>query len=320
MSLLVVPLDSGSADTLTLAEWDELSACHLVLFERPHHPLMARLQTAGVESRVVTSEPDPRAEGCALVTDEDSVRVLELVRAGARVSSSAEAPDELTAARGAPIARRAARSLERLAIVMARLRSPDGCPWDQEQTHESLRVHLIEEAHEVLEAIDKGAVGEELQEELGDLLLQVAFHAQMAADDGRFDLADVADGIVTKLLHRHPHVFADLEVSGAADVVRNWEAIKADEKERSDPFDGIPAELSALLAAYKTQKRAAPLGFESNEERDRATVRDRLSRSELGAEELGEALFALVSLARARGVDPEGALRSATARFRGSLR
>lgn len=236
------------------------------------------------------------------------------------MATAVMAPDDLTAAHGASVTRRASLSLGRLATVMARLRSADGCPWDQEQTHESLRVHLIEEAHEVLEAIDRGAVGDELQEELGDLLLQVAFHAQLAADDRRFDIADVADGIVAKLLHRHPHVFSDLEVSGAADVIRNWEAIKATEKQRSDPFDGIPAELSALLAAYKTQKRAAPLGYEAEEGRDRSTVVERLSGSEIGPDELGDALFALVSLARARGIDPEGALRSATERFRSSLR
>src|SRR5687767_2236248 len=133
---------------------------------------------------------------------------------------------------------------------MARLRSADGCPWDREQTHESLRVHLIEEAHEVLEAIDLGETGHMLEEELGDLLLQVAFHSELAARDDRFDLAGVADAIVAKLIHRHPHVFGDTEVEGAADVVRNWEAIKAEEKDRSDPFEGIPATLSALLAAY----------------------------------------------------------------------
>ena len=320
MPLLVVPLDPGSVGELTLREWDELSGCKLVLFERSDHPLAPRLEAAGVEVGSVDRQPYPQDDGCAVVLDERSPQILELVRAGARVAVGVAAPDELTAAHGSPVARRASHSLGRLAIVMARLRSADGCPWDQEQTHESLRVHLIEETHEVLEAIDKGAVGEELQEELGDLLLQVAFHAQLAADDDRFDLADVADGIVAKLLHRHPHVFSDTEVSGAADVVRNWEAIKADEKDRSDPFDGIPAELSALLAAYKTQKRAAPLGYDSDEERDRAFVLDKLSVADVGPDELGEALFALVSLARARGVDPEGALRSATERFRSSLR
>ncbi|MDQ3983214.1 MAG: MazG family protein, partial [Actinomycetota bacterium] len=224
----------------------------------------------------------------------------------------------LTAAHGARVGRRAASALGGLALVMARLRGPDGCPWDAEQTHESLRVHLLEEAHEVLEAIDAGATGEHLEEELGDLLLQVVFHAQLAADEGRFDVAGVADRIVAKLLHRHPHVFGDVVVSGASDVVANWEAIKAKEKVRAGPFDGIPATLPGLLAAYKTQKRAAGLGFEA----DAATARARLDEA-LSApptpEAVGEALFWLVAVARSAGVDPEGALARATRRFRQSL-
>ena len=210
--------------------------------------------------------------------------------------------------------RRASVSLGALTEVMARLRGPDGCPWDAEQTHESLRVHLLEEAYEVLEAIDKGLTGAELQEELGDLLLQVMFHAQMAADDSRFDIADVADEIVEKLIRRHPHVFGDVTVEDSSEVVRNWETIKKQEKERNDHFDGIPTGLPALLAAYKTQKRAAALGFDADE----AAALKRLE-SAWPPDDVGEALFWVVALARARGIDPEAALRKATQDFRSAL-
>ena len=319
MPLLVIPLDADREHALTLAEWDALSACERVLFERPDHPLADRLRAHGVEVSGFDDEPDAGRAGWALVTDESSPRVIELARGGALVTAGVAANvDPLTSAHGAYLTRRAADALTRLAHVMARLRSPDGCPWDREQSHESLRIHLVEETQEVLEAIDEGNVEAELEEELGDLLLQVAFHAQLAAEDGRFDLAGVADRIAAKLLHRHPHVFGDTEVEDAAEVVRNWESIKATEKERDHAFDGIPSGLSALLAAYKTQKRATQLGFGADEE----SARGRLAEGLEGAVDdvsLGDALFWLVALARARGIDPEGALRSATARFRRSF-
>ena len=319
-SLVVVPLAPGESDWLTLGEWDLLTSSKRVVFERPNHPLLERLTAAGVPAGPFDDEPVAADAGCALVADPASPRVRELAEAGAIVTSGSSAtPDAVTAAQGAPIGRRAAATLGSLALVMARLRGPGGCPWDAEQTHESLRVHLLEEAHEVLEAIDLGATGDHLEEELGDLLLQVVFHAQLAADDGRFDVAGVAERIVAKLLHRHPHVFGDVVVSGASDVVANWETIKAAEKQdRSGPFDGIPASLPGLLAAYKTQKRAAALGFEADAEAARARVEEALAGSG-DAESIGAALFWLVALARSAGVDPEGALAKATLKFRQSL-
>jgi XTP/dITP diphosphohydrolase len=329
-ALVVVPLAAAEARWLTLHEWDLLTSSDRVVFEDPAHPLIARLRAANVPAGPFDDEPDPADAACALVADPDSPRVVELARAGAIVTSgSAPAPDALTAAHGARVGRRASGALGALALVMARLRGPDGCPWDAEQTHESLRVHLLEETHEVLEAIDAAATGEHLEEELGDLLLQVVFHAQLAADEGRFDVAGVAERIVAKLLHRHPHVFGDVVVSGASDVVANWEAIKAREKEartphsaepqeRSGPFDGIPATLPGLLAAYKTQKRAAGLGFEADAATARARVEEALA-APATPEAVGEALFWLVAVARAAGIDPEGALARATLRFRASL-
>jgi XTP/dITP diphosphohydrolase len=314
MSLLVVPLAPEETGALTLREWELLKERSHVFFEDPSHPLVARLNAEGVNAGPFDDEPDPQHPEWALVVDPRSPRLIELARAGATiVIGSLDTPDALTAAHGAKIARRAAVSLERFVAIMARLRSVDGCPWDREQTHKSLAVHLIEEAHEVLEAIDRGTVKEELEEELGDLLLQVAFHAQLALDDERFDIAGVADAISGKLVHRHPHVFGDVSVSGAADVVRNWEAIKAAEKQRDDAFADIPSGLPALLAAYKTQKRAAGLGFETDDPAARAV---RLLDQDATEETVGEALFWVVAAARAEGIDPEGALRSATLRFR----
>lgn len=318
MPLLVVPVAPEEAGMVTLAEWDALCRCSKVFFEHPDHPLVTRLADAGIDASPFDDDLPADRDGWALVVDPTSPRAVELARAGAAVTSgSAPAPDPLTAAHGAYLARRGTAALGALALVMARLRSADGCPWDQEQTHESLKVHLLEEAYEVLDSIDRGETGTELEEELGDVLLQVAFHSQLAADDGRFDLAGVADAIVAKLLHRHPHVFGGTVVEGAAEVVRNWETIKGEEKQREGPFEGLPEALPSLLLAYKTQKRASALGFEADAETARRNVAVALHES--APEGVGDALFWLVALARSAGIDPEGALRKATAKFRASF-
>ncbi|HWC15263.1 MAG TPA: MazG family protein [Actinomycetota bacterium] len=315
MPELAVALAAEDAGDLTLQEWDLLRSQPTVLFEDASHPLIERLAAEGVSTGAAQDGIEVGGAG-AIVVPPDSPRLLEAARAGSEVRVGvARGPDPLTAAHGARLARRAARSLGELALVMARLRGPDGCPWDHEQSHASLQVHLLEEAHEVLEVIDEGRVGADLEEELGDLLLQVVFHAQIASDDGRFDIDSVARRLVAKLVHRHPHVFGDTDVSGAADVVRNWESIKAQEKTaRSGPFDGIPSGLPALMAAHKTQKRAAALGFDADEDRARTNAAEALA-----AGDVGETLFWVVALARARGVDAEGALRKATAEFTRSL-
>jgi tetrapyrrole methylase family protein/MazG family protein len=210
-----------------------------------------------------------------------------------------------------------------LVRVMARLRGPGGCPWDREQTHRSLARHLLEETHEVLEAIDADD-RERLREELGDVLLQVAFHAQMAADDGAWDVDDVARGIVEKLIRRHPHVFGDLEVAGAEQVLVNWERIKAEEKGERPVEDDIPETLPALARAAKVQRRAAGRGFEwrsadsaiaaLREEVDELASRTDAANAE---EEVGDVLFATVAVARKLGVDAEGALRRTIRGFAG---
>lgn len=313
MPLLVVPVSVSDAGLVTLSEWDQLLARRSVWFEDDDHPLVERANAAGLH---IDRGPLPEADrdDAAVVLDPRSPHLVRLAKEGAIVTSgAASAPDALTAAHGALISRRGGAALATLALVMARLRSSDGCPWDQEQTHESLRVHLLEEAYEVLEAIDEGHLETDLEEELGDLLLQVAFHAQLAADDDRFDLAGVAGAIVAKLIHRHPHVFGDRAVADAEEVVANWEAIKKEEKARTGPFDGIPAALPALLSAYKVQKRAAALGFQP----DRASAEERL-RVALDGDplDIGGALFWVVAVARAAGIDPEGALRAELASFR----
>jgi tetrapyrrole methylase family protein / MazG family protein len=226
-------------------------------------------------------------------------------------------------------------ALLELVRVMQRLRGPGGCPWDLEQTHRSLGRHLLEEAHETLEAIDAGDP-DLLREELGDLLLQVVFHAEMARQEGTFDVDDVAEGIAAKLVRRHPHVFGDVRVGSAAEVLVNWERIKAEEKGEHGVDEEIPASLPALARAAKVQRRAAGYGFDwrsvdgalgkVHEELDElraelAQVPDRPGAarteapSERVEEEVGDVLFALAALARRANVDPETALRKATRRF-----
>ena len=207
--------------------------------------------------------------------------------------------------------------------VQARLRAPDGCPWDQEQTHRTLARHLLEETHELLEAIDADDDAG-IRDELGDLLLQVAFHAQIASDEARWDIDDVAEGLVAKLVHRHPHVFGDVDVADADEVLVNWERLKAEETGGRKAVDAdIPSSLPALARAAKVQRRAAGWGFTwRSVEQALAKLDEEVA--ELGEaandpgraeEELGDVLLAAVGVARLLGLDAESALRRATTRF-----
>jgi MazG family protein len=214
-----------------------------------------------------------------------------------------------------------------LVATETRLRGPGGCPWDAEQTHASLARHLVEEAYEVLDAIEAEGEGSEgpdhLREELGDLLLQVVFHAQIAEDAGQFDVDGVARAITEKLIRRHPHVFGDVRVGSAGEVLRNWETIKREQEGRTDPLAGIPSALPALQLAAKLQKRVGETGLAAPD-RDRPAAKVGEALEEVmeaeGAEQLeravGDLLFAVVGLARERGVEPEAALRRAARRFR----
>ena len=213
-----------------------------------------------------------------------------------------------------------------LVDIVARLRAPGGCPWDREQTHESLKRNLLEEAHETLEAIDSRDPSV-LTEELGDLLVQIAFHADIAREAGQFDLSDVIERINHKLIRRHPHVFAGETVSDAREVERNWERIKAGERAaagtRKSPVDGIPASLPALAVSQLMQDRVARAGFEWD---DVSGVLDKISEEieefrqastqEEQVHELGDILFSLVNLSRWVDVHAEDILRQANGRFR----
>lgn len=213
-----------------------------------------------------------------------------------------------------------------LVEIVARLRAPGGCPWDREQTHAYLKRNLLEEAYEVLEAIDLGDV-HALSEELGDLLVQVAFHAQIAREAGEFDLEDVIGQVNRKLLRRHPHVFGGLPVSDAREVERNWERLKEAERgpemARKSPADGIPGSLPALTYAQLMQDRVGRDGFEWE---DLSGVLDKMveeaeelrraASDEEKLHELGDLLFTLVNLCRWLGVHAEDALRQANRRFR----
>jgi tetrapyrrole methylase family protein/MazG family protein len=220
-----------------------------------------------------------------------------------------------------------------LVRIMARLRDPNGgCPWDLKQTHLTLRKYVIEEAYEVVEAIDgldSGGDPDTLCEELGDLLLQVVFHAQLAAEDGYFDAEDVCRAIVEKMVRRHPHIFGDTVVADADEVLKNWNAIKAGEsgKEyRLSILDGMPAGLPALMRALETSKRVVKVGFEwpdvggvlAKVDEEIAELRVEVesgASQERIFDELGDLLFTIVNVARHLGVDPEEALRAQVARF-----
>jgi tetrapyrrole methylase family protein/MazG family protein len=211
--------------------------------------------------------------------------------------------------------------VDRLRNIVAQLRSPEGCPWDREQTHQSLKPHLIEECYELVDAIDAGD-DKEMKEELGDLLLQVVLHSQMASEENRFGMDDVATVIADKLVNRHPHVFGETRLPDSAAVLRQWEVIKrAEKQERRSALDGVPKALPALARAQKMQVKAAQIGFDwHGAEGALAKVREELHEIESAPEnrvqeELGDLLFAVVNFARKKELDSEQLLNQATAKF-----
>ena len=217
--------------------------------------------------------------------------------------------------------------IKRLLDVMQRLRGPDGCPWDREQTIESLKSCLIEETYEVIDAMESGDRSE-LKEELGDLLLQVVFQAQICDEEGAFDFNDVAQTIADKLVRRHPHVFGDAQADTPDEVIRNWEKIKKTEKGGDTPrslVEGIPRHLPALSKAHLVQKRVAKVGFEWAEidgvvaklEEELAEVKEAMKQKDAVAirEELGDLLFSAVNLNRYLGHDSEELLNENILKF-----
>lgn len=217
------------------------------------------------------------------------------------------------------------KNLEELIDVVAKLRAPDGCPWDREQTHTSLRPNMLEEAYEAVDAIDENDMAH-LREELGDVLLQILLHSQIASESNEFTLDDVAKELKEKLIHRHPHVFGTAKINNADDVLKTWDKLKSEEKtERKSAMDGLSRSQAALISAQKISKRAIKTGFEwPNEEslydcvmseieefKEAETERDKNHMEE----EMGDILFAIVNLARWNKIDAEQALLKANKKF-----
>jgi len=214
-----------------------------------------------------------------------------------------------------------------LVEIIAKLRGENGCPWDRKQTHDTLKPQLIEEAYEVVDAIDEGSDGK-LEDELGDLLMQVLLNAQIAEGDGRFDIGGVIRKISEKLIRRHPHVFGDVQVRNTQEVVDNWEAIKSQEdanKDRKSALDGVPRHLPELMKARKIQAKASRVGFDWDNpedvlkkvEEETEELKVSIDAAEQGGieEEIGDILFSVVNLSRFLDVEPEEALRKTTAKF-----
>ncbi len=217
------------------------------------------------------------------------------------------------------------RGIDRLLEVVATLRGENGCPWDKEQTLESLKQYLIEESYEVIDAIDSGDVDKH-KEELGDVLLQVALHSQIRKENGEFEFDDVADKLADKLVHRHPHVFGDVKAENAEEVLKNWEQIKVEEKgDRKSTLEGIPRHLPALQKAQRIQSRAARVGFDwervkdviakIEEELEETKVEIAKGDKEKTEEEIGDLLFAVVNLCRFEDLRAEEALEKTINKF-----
>ncbi len=209
-----------------------------------------------------------------------------------------------------------------LVEIIARLRAPDGCPWDREQTHATLRENLLSECYEVLEALDDEDSAR-LCEELGDLLLQITLHAQIARDSGEFEIDDVIKGIATKIVRRHPHIFGSTKVKDAEEVMHNWEELKREEREEgASMLEGVPKSMPALAYAYEISRRAVRVGFEWEDiggvidklAEEIREIKDSASREEK-EQEFGDLLFTLVNVARWEGIDAEAALLEANRKF-----
>ena len=311
---------------LSWPAWEVLRGASRVLVGDPAHPQLPAVRQAGVTVEVVEVQPfalgrtlvEAAAPGTVVVwiggTDGDPGLTDSLARLA--VEGGADRVPEIELLPGSydlPGAR-----LLDLVAVMDRLRSPGGCPWDAKQTHESLVKYLVEEAFELVEAIEEGD-REALLEELGDVLLQVFFHARIAEEDAEspFTIDDVAGGIVDKLTYRHPHVFGDANAPTAEHVEANWEQLKAVEKQRESVVDGVPLAQPALALAAKLHSRVAKAGLRVPlPEASGASGESGAS----GAEDVGARLLALAVAAQQAGLDPEFELRAAARRYRDAIR
>ena len=335
--LHLVGLGPGAAELLTLRSWELLASGKPLRIRDPSQEAAQTILARGFNFESV-SETDPeaiaasvirwarRCDSCVYAVAGHPLEAPEAVpilraAASAGIDVAVEpavtevdrlpAADPMTGTFAGPSAVRGAIAFQRLVAVMARLRSPDGCPWDRAQTHESLAIHLIEETHEVLDAIDRQDMVD-LEEELGDLLLQIVFHTQLASDAGAFEIGDVVEELIAKLVYRHPHIFGDVTVGGADEVVANWESLKHEQKGRTTRADGIPKDLPALLYAHKVQRRISGAGraWEASTKHLSTLVDAAASAGGPEADSaFGNLLFEVVALAQQAGVDPEGALR-----------
>ena len=262
--------------------------------------------------------------------------------AGTKKKKRKVAQRPATRGRGKPARLNAGEWFEKLVAVQARLRAPDGCPWDREQTHATLRTYLIEEAYEVLEALESGDDAK-FAEEMGDLLLQIVFHSQIAREEERFTVADVIREIHDKMVRRHPHVFGENRAKNAAEVLKNWEQLKKEErsaaakkngggKKAESLLDGVSKALPAALQGLQLTRRAARIGFDwesadgvfEKMKEEAGELRRELASGGKGSaraeEEMGDLLFATVNLARWLEIDPEIALKKANAKFAARFR
>lgn len=333
---------------LPLHGWSALMSSDLVLVGTDDHPFVPQLQLADLRVEVVASDRDAPLGRTDLLSGVSPAEKRQAEQVVARTREQGEVTylfgRDDSEAFTRTLAMEAARAgvevemvyfmlspkgvrLLDLVEVQERLLAPGGCPWDREQTHESLMRYAVEEVYELAEAVESGDPGA-IREELGDLLMQVVFHAQMAAQvevaDARFTIDDVAAGVADKLVRRHPHVFGTAEAADAAAVRKNWDRLKAAEKpEREGVFDGVPAAQPALGYVTKLQTRAARAGFDWEADAD-AAERVRAELDELlaaddpeeRAREVGDLLMSVAGLARRLDVDPETALRGAARRFR----
>jgi len=284
----LVGLGPGSAELLTLRSWELLASGLPLRIRDPGFEAAQTVLARGFEF-VAVEEPDPDAIAAAVVAWAREVGACVYAMPGHPLQAPETGPilsrarshgvvvalepsltaldrelgeDPDTGTFAGPAAMRGAIAFARLVAVMARLRAPGGCPWDAEQTHRSLAIHLLEETHEVLDAIDRGNLID-LEEELGDLLLQLVFHSELAAEEQAFEVGDVVEELVAKLIYRHPHVFGEVTVSGSGEVVKNWEALKHEQKRRTSLAEGIPKDLPGLLYAHKVQRRLSGAGHEA---------------------------------------------------------
>lgn len=277
------------AGTLSAAAWTALRQGPSYAVGLDPQPLREAGMTVTEATAGAATAGELPADAVVLVSVDDAETLARL-----------DSAEIIAAAWDAP----GARLLDAVAVV-DRLRSPGGCPWDAEQTHASLRPYLVEETYEALDAlVGNDFVG--LCEELGDVLFQVLFHARIAAEAEGWSIDDVAAGLVAKLIRRHPHVFADVTVTGPAEVHANWDAIKKAEKQRDSVLDGVPRSLPALALAETLQRKAARAGIGAESPR--------------GSDGIGADLFALVARARAEGVDAEQALRDVATAYDAAVR